>query len=322
MNQAINQNLLNQSTAINSSSAYVEINGIEHYYQWIRAGQNSEVPKPVMVFIHGWGGSGRYWESTAEALSKDFDCLIYDLRGFGRSTRASIHPTPQTTPANSNTTRNTSNDKPDYELTGYAEDLAILLKRLNLDKVYLNAHSMGGSIAALFLNLYPERVEQAILTCSGIFEYDHRTFTTFHTLSRYIVMFRPKWLLNIPWMDRMFMARFLYRPLPSSVSRAFLEDFLLADFAAAYGTVLTSVSQAATEWLPRQFEQFTVPTLLVAGEYDQIIPANMGQAAANLNDCIEFVMLKNTAHFPMLEDAPTYLIAVRKFLGFADSVPA
>lgn len=39
-----------------------------------------------MVFIHGWGGSSRYWEATAQALCGEFDCLLYDLRGFGRST--------------------------------------------------------------------------------------------------------------------------------------------------------------------------------------------------------------------------------------------
>lgn len=67
-------------------------------------------------------------------------------------------------------------------------------------------------------------------------------------------MFRPKWLTLIPGMDKMFMARFLYRPIPRNLSQAFLEDFLLADFDAAYGTVLTSVSKAATEWLPAEFK--------------------------------------------------------------------
>jgi pimeloyl-ACP methyl ester carboxylesterase len=167
----------------------------------------------------------------------------------------------------------------------------------------------------LFLNKYPQRVERAILTCSGIFEYDEKTFNTFHKFSRYVVMFRPKWLTLIPGMDKMFMARFLYRPIPRNLSQAFLEDFLLADFDAAYGTVLTSVSKAATEWLPAEFKKLTVPTLLVAGEYDQIIPAEMGRQAATLNPNVQLAILKDTAHFPMLEDPDTYLQNVREFLG-------
>lgn len=281
-------------------SSYININGVQHYYEWIKA-PGREQKKPVMVFLHGWGGSGRYWTSTAQALSDGFDCLIYDLRGFGRSKARAIE----------------ESDFPSlsYELVDYARELKGLLDALNLDKVYLNAHSMGGSIAALFINLYPERVERAVLTCSGIFEYDEKTFNTFHKFSRYVVLFRPKWLAKIPFMDKVFMARFLYRSLPTAISRAFLEDFLLADFDAAYGTVLTSVSKEATEWLPQQFAQFKVPTLLVAGEYDQIIPAEMGRQAAALNDNIELAILENTAHFPMLEDAPTYLERVREFIN-------
>ena len=40
----------------------------------------------------------------------------------------------------------------------------------------------------------------------------------------------------------------------------------------------------------------------------------MGRQAAALNDKVEFVVIPNTAHFPMLEDAPTYLKRVREFL--------
>ncbi len=287
---------------LDSQTSYIEINGVDHYYEWIKT-PLSESQKPVMVFLHGWGGSGRYWKSTAQALSDQFDCLIYDLRGFGRSNV--IHPESLKTPGIS------------YELIDYAHDLAQLLDQLNLEQVYLNAHSMGGSIAALFLNLYSERVHRAILTCSGVFEYDEKTFTTFHKFSRYVVLFRPKWLVHIPLMDKMFMARFLHRSLPRQISRSFLEDFLLADFDAAYGTVLTSVSKEATEWLPEQFQKFTVPTLLVAGEHDQIIPAEMGRQAASLNKNVELAILENTAHFPMLEDAPTYLKRVREFVNIA-----
>lgn len=283
-----------------SNSSSININGVRHYIQWIKSANPTETPKPVMVFLHGWGGSGRYWQSTAQALSDQFDCLIYDLRGFGGSNQLGDLPIPY--------------HDPRYELTEYAQDLVGLLDALELDQIYLNAHSMGGSIAALYLNLQPERVKRAILTCSGIFEYDEKTFSTFHKFSRYVVQFRPKWLAQIPLMDKFFMARFLYRSLPRADSRAFLEDFLLADFDAAYGTVLTSVSQAATEWLPQEFKKLTVPTLLVAGEYDQIIPAEMGRQAAALNEKVELAILPKTAHFPMLEDPQTYLKTVRGFL--------
>lgn len=285
-------------------TTYIEVKGIPHYCEWIRTPSLTEQSKPIIVFLHGWGGSGRYWRSTATALASDFDCLIYDLRGFGRSTFRN---------ASSNLPQKDAG-KFSYEMSDYAADLAALLDTLNLDKIYLKAHSMGASIAAAFLNLYPQRVHRAILTCTGIFEYDEKAFKTFHTFSRYVVLFRPKWLLLIPGMDQLFMARFLHRPLPRQLSQEFLEDFLLADYEAAYQTVLTSVSQAATQWLPEQFKNFSVKTLLISGEKDIIIPAKMGLEAAKLNQNLEFSLMANTAHFPMLEDPVTYLETVQNFL--------
>jgi len=277
---------------------YISIRGVEHYYHWICATertQNSD--KPVMVFLHGWAGSARYWETTAQALTDRFDCLLYDMRGFGRSPLPAA-PIPTLT----------------YEIETYADDLAELLNALYLSRVYINAHSTGASIAALFLNRYPERVEKAILTCSGIFEYDEKSFSAFHKFGGYVVKFRPPWLAYIPFANQIFMARFLHRTLPAAVSRAFLDDFLMADYQAALGTMLTAVSKKAAEEMPQEFARLKVPTLLVAGEHDKIIPAVMGKAAADLNDLVEFAIIPNTAHFPMLEDAPTYEKRIREFL--------
>src|SRR4028118_1365246 len=196
----------------------ISVRGVEHYYEWIRQPKTSE-NKPVMVFVHGWGGSARYWQSTANALSDTFDCLLYDMRGFGRS-RLPEEPIELL-----------------YEMEDYAEDLAVLLDALKLDRVYINAHSLGASAATLFLNRYPERVERAILTCSGVFAYEEKSFTAFHNTGGYVVKFRPRWFLQVPFAGALFMARFFLPPLPPGVGRAFLEDYLLADHNAALGTM-------------------------------------------------------------------------------------
>jgi proline iminopeptidase len=295
---------------------YICVRGVDHYYEWVKAEEDTKV-KPVMVFIHGWAGSARYWESTAIALSRDFDCLLYDMRGFGRSNGkvpvlAAAEALGELPAPVAETVEELT-----YELDEYARDLAALLDGLELKKVYLNAHSTGASVATIFLNLYPERIEKAILTCSGVFEYDEKAFAAFHKFGGYVVKFRPKWLAKIPFVDRMFMARFLKRSIPKSDRQAFLDDFLMADYAAAIGTMVTAVSENAAKFMPQEFTNLTVPTLLVAGEYDQIIPPAMGRQAASLSDKVEFVLMPNTAHFPMLEDPTTYLKSVRQFLQVA-----
>ena len=273
----------------------INVRGVDHYYQWIRNPQKTD-KKPVMVFIHGWAGSARYWESTANALSEDFDCLLYDMRGFGRS---KLPPNPI---------------ELSYEMSDYADDLAILLDQLEISEISLHAHSMGASVATFFINRHRDRVKHAILTCNGIFEYDEKAFKAFHKFGAYVVKFRYKWFLKIPLADRMFMARFLSRPINKSDRYAFLEDFLLADYESALGTIYTSVSKEAVEIMPQEFSEIEVPTLLVSGEKDQIIPAEMAKQAARLNDKLEYLEISNTGHFPMLEDSDSYLKGVKNFL--------
>ncbi|MBC1221997.1 alpha/beta hydrolase [Nostoc sp. UCD121] len=294
---------------------YIKVRGVDHYYEWVKKPSGS-LAKPVMVFMHGWAGSARYWQNTANALSEQFDCLLYDMRGFGRSGGKPTIAEASEAVAESESPNEESEAIREltYELEEYADDLAALLDGLHLQRVYINAHSMGASVATLFFNRYPQRVERGILTCSGIFEYDEKSFSAFHKFGGYVVKFRPKWLSKIPFVDRMFMARFLYSSIPHSERQAFLEDFLEADYDAALGTIFTSVSKAQSEVMPLEFAKLTVPTLLVAGEYDKIIPAEMGRKAAALNDKVKFVMMPNTAHFPMLEDAPTYMQVVQEFL--------
>lgn len=280
---------------------YLNLRGVQHYYYWIsQHPRDATSHRPVMVFIHGWCGSASYWETTAQALSDRFDCLLYDLRGFGRSLLPPLAERQEPDPG--------------YELETYAEDLALLLDKLGLERVYINAHSTGASIATFFANMYPERLEKLILTCSGIFEYDEVAFKQFHQFGGYVVKFRPRWLAQIPFMDRLFMSRFLHRSIPIDQRQAFLADFLQADYAAALGTMLTAVSKKASEVMPEQFACLAAPTLLISGEYDLIIPVQLGQQAAALNPGIVHQVLPGTAHFPMLEDFPAYIDCVNNFL--------
>ncbi|NEP19035.1 MAG: alpha/beta hydrolase [Leptolyngbya sp. SIO4C1] len=280
--------------------AYVDINGVKHYYEWITESAHPG-NKPTLLFVHGWAGSARYWESTARAVAADYDCLLYDMRGFGRSEAAPAEAMLEHVELGT--------------MENFAEDLKALLDALLLKQVYLNAHSLGGSVALYFLERYPERVRKAILTCNGSFEYDEKAFEAFYRFGGYVVKFRPKWLGKIPLAPYFFMSRFLHRPIPASEKRAFLDDFLLADEATALGTMRSAVSQHATVAMPKAFAALQVPTLLVSGQHDKITPAELGRQAAEMSDRIEYVMMPKTAHFPMLEDPNRYREIMLDFLN-------
>ena len=286
----------------------LEIRGVPHHLQWIcaEAAPQPSDHKPIMVFVHGWGGSGRYWEQTAQRLTDRFDCLLYDLRGFGRTPEIPSHPR-----------------DPRFSMAAYAADLGELLERLDLRRVTLNAHSMGASIATLYAAeaIASQRVERLILTCSGLYTYNPITFGLFHQIGSWVVSLRPRWLSQLPGMERMFMARFVHRPLPTPLSRAFLEDYLQADQTTVVGTLYTAVSLQAAETLPVALQNLQIPTLLVAGQKDQIIPPRLGQKAIEVNPQIQYEEIPKVGHFPMLEAPETYLQILDRFLQH-DPVPA
>lgn len=274
--------------------AEVEVRGVLHYYEWVR--QSDAVNKPVMIFVHGWGGSSQYWRSTAAVFSEDFDCLLYDLRGFGRS------PLP-------------TDYEGHYTLEDYVLDLVALLDALQIGTdVVLNAHSMGASIAALFAEQQPQFVRRLILNCNGVFTYDEQAFAIFQKIGGEIVKWRFPWLKHIPLMDRFAMARFLYRPIPSGDRRQFLLDFLSADDRAAAGTLIGSVNQEMVSRIPAAFTNIQCPTLFLSGEKDKIIPATMARQAIALNPQFQYIEIPHVGHFPMLENPDIYHEKIREFL--------
>jgi pimeloyl-ACP methyl ester carboxylesterase len=273
--------------------AFLTLPDGELFYEWVTANDGTRTDRSVLTFVHGWGGSARYWKATAIALSQDYDCLLYDLKGFGRS-----RIQPQT----------------NSSLNSCVTDLANLLSILNVQRCSLISHSMGSSISALFLGQYGAQVDRAILTCGGIFEYDARAFQSFYKFGSGVVKFRPHWLSQVPGMDWLVMQRFLHRSLPRRDRQEFLEDFLMAENKAALETMFDSVSERMAMTLPKVYSQLSTPTLMISGQYDRIIPVKLGQQAAALNPQIEFAVMPDVGHFPMLEDSEEFLQRVRSFL--------
>ena len=100
---------------------------------------------PVLLFIHGILGSQRQWSRLVDKLDDDHRVLLPDLFGHGDSA------------------------KPlgDYSLSAHAAALRDLLDHLGIDRITLVGHSLGGGIAMQFYYLFPERVDRLVLVASG-----------------------------------------------------------------------------------------------------------------------------------------------------------
>ena len=117
------------------TDGYVIANGIRIHY-WRTGGD-----KPVMIMAHGSSDDGRCWTNLAKELTADYDIILPDARGHGLSDSG------------------TKNDPADAQ----AEDLAALIRKLELTKPILMGHSMGSSSVAWLAAKYPEMPGAVIL---------------------------------------------------------------------------------------------------------------------------------------------------------------
>ena len=230
----------------------IEIRGVKHTYELTPL---TPQRGSVIVFIHGWLLSRRYWLPLIERLKSDYQCLSYDLRGFGDSQLSS---------------RSVS-DSLSYAPASYAADLALLLKHLNLEQVWLVGHSLGGTIALLAADQLPQQVKGVICINAGGGIYLKEEFEKFRSAGQQIVKFRPRWLTTIPLLDLIFSRTQVARPIARQWGRQRVIDFVVAHPEAALGALLDSTTEAEVHRLPQVVSRLKQPVCFLAGTEDKVM---------------------------------------------------
>jgi len=100
---------------------------------------------PVLLLLHGIANSSQTWERVAAPLSERFALVAPDLLGHGES----------------------ATPRGDYSLGAHATGVRDLLTGLGVERVTVVGHSLGGGIAMQFAYQFPERCERLVLVASG-----------------------------------------------------------------------------------------------------------------------------------------------------------
>src|SRR5882724_5190649 len=255
---------------------------------YIKVGQENSTPIELyyedhgsgsaVVLIHGWPLNGASWEKQTAALLADGHRVItYDRRGFGRSSQPAIG----------------------YTYDTFAADLNAVLTKLNLTKVDLVGFSMGTGEVTRYIGKYgTERVRKAVLI---------------GTLGPYLV----KGPDNPEGVDRAvfegikaairkdrhgFLVEFLRNFYNFDVTGGKLvsEDVLRENWTVGVGASAIGVLACVDAWVEdfrKDIARNTVPTLLLHGDADRILPpdATSRRQAKMLKD-VKFVELKGGPH--------------------------
>lgn len=286
-----------------------DIGGAPHAYQLsdpLVSGQAANSSDETLVFIHGWLLSQAYWQPLVTQLSAGYQCLTYDMRGFGDS---GLGPTVSEK-------RYTASA---YSLAAYAQDLGELLDYLGLDQVWLVGHSLGGSVALWAAYLLPDRVKGVICLNAGGGIYIPKEFEKFRAAGRQMVKFRPLWLANLPLLPRIFSRAMVHQPLDIRWGKQRLCDFVRADRAAAEGALLESTTCEEVHQLPQLVGQLTQPVHFITASQDTIMPPRYVRYLASFHPRFEqtktVLEIAHCGHMAMVEQPQAVVDAIQAILA-------
>jgi pimeloyl-ACP methyl ester carboxylesterase len=276
----------------------IDILGVSHIYEL-----TSPKPSPlVLVFIHGWLLSRSYWQPLIELLSPKYQCLSYDLRGFGDSTA-----------------KNLMISHPSYSLASYAKDLSVLLDKLALDQVWLIGHSLGGSIALWCADYDLQRVKGVICLNSGGGIYLKEEFERFRKVGKKLVESRYPWLVYLPGIDWLFARNLVKRPLSRSWGHQRILDFIKADQQAALGSLLDSTTEAEVHLLPQIVARLQQPVYFIAGSQDQVMELKYVNHLASFHPLFDYrgsnvFEVDDCGHLAMIEQTEKVATLIQSIL--------
>ncbi|MGW2340448.1 alpha/beta fold hydrolase [Streptomyces sp. NPDC001661] len=121
-----------------SALAFATVHGYRRAYRIAGEG-------PAVLLIHGVGASCAHWEDCIDTLARRHTVIAPDLLGHGHSAKP----------------------RADYSVAAYANGLRDLLGVLGIDRVTLVGHSFGGGVAMQFAYQFPERVDRLVLISTG-----------------------------------------------------------------------------------------------------------------------------------------------------------
>lgn len=280
----------------------ISVLGVPHAYELTEPAPNPE----TLVFVHGWMLSRVYWQPLIDRLAPHYQCLSYDLRGFGDSQPSSRPAYRSVEIERGGTAIAVQVPAAEYSLLSYAKDLGILLRQLNISKAWLVGHSLGGYVALWAADQLPEQVEGVICLNSGGGIYLKEAFERFRSAGQQMVKLRPRWLCQVPYLDLLFARANVARSIDRVWARQRLTDFVRADSQAAIGTLLDSTTEAEVHRLPQVVSRLPQPVYFIAGENDSVMEPKYVRHLASFHSgfrqCADNVVeLPNCGHLSMVE---------------------
>lgn len=253
----------------------------------------------TIVLLHGLASNAGFWRYNIPELSKHYRVIAVDLPGYGKSQK----------------------DYYSYSMSFYAEVLKNFFEALNLNKVILVGHSMGGQIAITFALKYTDRISKLILAdpagierftrgqgdwLKSVLTVEGIKHTSEEGVRKNLAMNFNNWNDKLEWM------------VEERVRMAKADDF--DGFCYATVRCVHSMLDGPTS---DKLKDIKVPTLIIYGKQDGLIPnpylnpgfpSDVFESGAKLIPNCKLAEINDSGHMVMMEQPEKFDEAVLNFL--------
>jgi pimeloyl-ACP methyl ester carboxylesterase len=255
---------------------------------------------PAILLIHGIGDNSTTWSTVQSKLAQRFTVIAPDLLGHGKS------------------------DKPraDYSVAAYANGVRDLLGVLGIRRATLVGHSLGGGVAMQFAYQFPDRTERLVLVGSGGAGPEVNPVLRAMTLPGAAAALHA---LRLPTMRRQVgMVVEALRVLGTGLGRDAPDMLRVVDALpdATSRAAFIRTLRAVVDWrgqvvtmLDRCYLTRGMPTLLVWGAHDAIVPVEHGHRAHEAMPGSRLEIFPDAGHFPFHTDPQRFVGLLEEFLG-------
>jgi len=254
----------------------------------------------TLLFIHGIAGSCDTFDTVLPAVAKKYEVIAPDLLGHGRSAKP----------------------RGDYSLGAYASGLRDLLEALEIDKVSVVGHSMGGGIAMQFAYQFPEKCSRLVLVSSGGLGPEVTPLLRAATLPG------AEAFLSVATHER------TKRLLSSAMSPLKKMGIYAKDSVTHVGEHFSALGNAGNrkafvltarsvmdlrgqriDARDRLYLAEALPALIIWGERDRFIPVSHGRGAHALMPGSRLEIFERAGHFPYRDEPERFVEVLLDFMN-------
>jgi pimeloyl-ACP methyl ester carboxylesterase len=254
---------------------------------------------PAIVLIHGIAESSMTWRAVMPSLAEHYTVIAPDLLGHGRSAKP----------------------RGDYSLGAYASGIRDLLAVLGRERVSLVGHSLGGGVAMQFAYQFPEWAQRLVLVASGGLGKEVSPFLKAVTLpgAEYVLPLLPHRRIReaVEWPGAI-ARRAGWRP-NDTLAEVWRSYTTLTDrhgqmaFIHTVRSVIDIAGQRVSAH-DRLYLAAAMPTLIVWGDHDRVIPVAHAYRAAEAMQGARLEIIEGAGHFLPWRNADRFLAILEDFL--------